>query len=356
MSNNTESTQQYDAVALFSGGLDSILAVKVIQEQGLRVKCLHFVTPFFGKPRKKKYWEKIFDIDIQNIDVGQEYVDMMAAGPSHGFGKVLNPCVNCKILMARKAREWMDKLGAKFIITGEVVGQRPMSQRRDTLDVIIRDADVKDVLVRPLCAKRLKPTPAEEAGYVDRERLLNLSGRGRKGQMELAQKYQLKEIPTPAGGCTLAEMESSRRFWPVFTHSPAPVADDFYLSNVGRQYWAGAYWLSIGRNRQDNETLERLCKESDLVFKTLGFPGPLCIGRQFPDAPWSEEVISDAAAFVASFSPKAVKSGAPVEVQVTHNGESKAITVRPSKENTFPWAEPTWEDAKAEKLEKGLAR
>jgi hypothetical protein len=343
--------KQYDAVALLSGGLDSILAAKVVMAQGVRVKCLHFVSPFFGKPHKLNHWGRVYGLDIDAVDVSREFAELLVEGPPHGYGKVLNPCVDCKILMLRLARELMDRYGASFIISGEVVGQRPMSQRRDALNIISRDAGVRDTLVRPLCAKRLAPTPAEEAGLVDRERLLNISGRGRKEQLRLAEEFGLEEIPTPAGGCMLAEVESARRYWPVLKHSPQPTAGDFALANTGRQFWSGPHWLVVGRDQRDNQRLEELVRPGDIVFKVQGFPGPLSLGRQFPGRPWSEEAVRDAAAFAASYSPKARKSGAETPVQVRCGGETGVVTVLPARQTPMDWQEPTWERAQEEKKE-----
>ena len=238
------------AFALFSGGLDSILAARLIMEQGLVVRCLHFVTPFFGKPQLIPHWEKVYGLEVEAVDVGEAFVRLLRERPAHGFGKVMNPCVDCKILMMRKARELMKKWGASFLISGEVLGQRPMSQRRDTLNVIRRDAEVKESLLRPLSAQLLDPTAPEISGLVDRNKLLGIFGRGRKSQMALADQMGLKEIPTPAGGCKLAEKENSRRYWPVLTRLKEPTVEDFELSNIGRQYWFGDHWLSMAATKR----------------------------------------------------------------------------------------------------------
>jgi hypothetical protein len=338
-------TDKYDAVALYSGGLDSILAIKVVEEQGLGVKALHFVSPFFGKPHKVAHWERTHGLDIEPVDVSEEFTALLVRRPEHGFGKVLNPCVDCKIFMLRRARELMERYGAGFIVTGEVLGQRPMSQRRDALNIISRDAGVRDVLLRPLCARFLPPTPMEESGRVDREALPQARGRGRKEQLRLADHFGLTEIPTPAGGCKLAEKESARRYWPVLVNAAPATAGDFELADVGRQYWSGRHWLAIGRNQADNARLERRTRGGDLVFKVLGMPGPLSLGRQFPGRLWTPAAVMDAAAFAASFSPKALKTGGPVQVQVVCGGESGVLTVVPSRETPMAWAEPLWEDA-----------
>jgi hypothetical protein len=214
--------ESFDALSLFSGGLDSILATKLLQSHGHRVLGLHFVSPFFGKPEKKDFWESEYGIPVEVIDVGQEFVDLMAAFPPHGFGKVLNPCVDCKILMLRRAKELLPAYGAKFIISGEVLGQRPMSQRADTLNIIRNDADVRDVLLRPLSAGVLQSTPMEESGLVDRSKLPSLVGRGRKGQYDLARALGVTTIPTQAGGCRLGERESPGATGPSCAPFPAP--------------------------------------------------------------------------------------------------------------------------------------
>ncbi len=336
--------KSYHALALFSGGLDSILAAKTILDQGLSVLCLHFTSPFFGKPGKIDHWRAIYGLDIEAVDVAEPYVRMLAAGPAHGLGKALNPCVDCKILMLRRAKELLSAYGASFIVSGEVVGQRPMSQRLDALNIISRDADVRDILLRPLCAKKLPPTAAETSGLVDRERLHAMGGRGRKDQMALAQAFGITEIPTPAGGCLLTELESARRFFPLFERIPDPSPADFALANIGRQYWAGPLWLAIGRNQSDNARLEGLLHEGDLAFKVRDYPGPLAIARRHAGAPWDAAAIADAAAFLASFNPKAVAIDGPVQVGVAGFAGSPVI-VTPSRHTPLGWKEPTWDEA-----------
>ncbi len=338
----------YDAVSLFSGGLDSVLAAKVIEAQGLRVRCLHFLSPFFGKPDQLEHFRRVFGVDVETLDVSDEYVAMLAQGPAHGFGRFLNPCIDCKILMLRRARSRMDELGAKCVATGEVIGQRPMSQRRDALNIISRDAGVRDVLIRPLCAKRFDPTQPELTGVVDRERLLNISGRGRKDQLRLAQEFGLTEIPTPAGGCVLAEMESAKRYWPVLKHASPPRAEDFLLANIGRQFWRGDLWLAIGRNQDDNQRLGELARPRDLVFKVQGFPGPICVGRHL-GRDWPPEAVRDGAAFCAGFSPKAKRGGGPVPVRVAQGDHTECVTVEPAAASEAAWRESTWDQAREEK-------
>ncbi|HKK32615.1 MAG TPA: tRNA(5-methylaminomethyl-2-thiouridylate) methyltransferase [Desulfomicrobiaceae bacterium] len=342
----------YHALALFSGGLDSIIATKVIQAQGLDVLGLHFVTPFFGKPQLVPGWEKNYGIPITSIDISREYIRLLKEWPLHHFGKVLNPCVDCKILMLEKARELMDVYGATFLISGEVVGQRPMSQRRDALNIIRKAAEAKEILLRPLSARLLEPTPMEESGLVDRDKLPQISGRGRKKQLELARKFKITDIPTPAGGCLLAEKESANRYWQILKHFPAPEPDDFFFANIGRQYWSGPHWLAIGRNRKDNEELERLARETDYLFDLVDFPGPSGVGRPVPGQEWSEETIRQGAALMASFSPRARQSHRGVAVRVQHRGEEQDVLVIPDRDLIGTWSIPDWDTAREEKREK----
>ena len=339
--------KNYDGIALFSGGLDSILAARLVMEQGLKVKCLHFFSPFFGHPGRIAHWTKEYGLDIDPVDVSDTFVELLKRGPAHGYGSAMNPCVDCKIVMMTRARELMQEYGAKFIISGEVLGQRPMSQRRDTLNAIRRDAGVRETLLRPLSAKLMDPTPMEESGLVDREKLKAFNGRGRKDQLALAEHFGITEIPTPGGGCKLTEKENTRRFWPVLSRLDQPTANDFRLADTGRQFWMGDFWLAVGRHKYDNEIYADLQRPDDLHFKIAGFPGPIAIGRSSRE--WDNESVQKAAALVASYSPKAVKAGEEgqsVGVRVTQNGQQSIVYITPSRESDF--AEPTWEAARDE--------
>lgn len=350
---DTPASGVYDSLVLFSGGLDSILAARVLMAQGLKVKCLHFISPFFGSAAAISSWSSKYGLDIDGVDISDEYCSMLLR-PAHGVGSVLNPCVDCKILMMRKAVELMAVYGAKFIASGEVLGQRPMSQRRDTLNIIRRDAEVKDILLRPLCAKHLDPTPMELSGLVDRERLYDFSGRGRKGQLALAEAMGITDIPSPAGGCLLTERENARSLWPVLKYATAG-PDDFRLALMGRQFWSkdgdNARWLVVGRDKNDNSVLQALTRASDITFKVKDFPGPLALARELAGAPWPAGLIADAAAFVASFSNKAVKAGGLVKVRV-HQGEKGLdgpgieLEVVPARQTPAAWGEAVWNESR----------
>ncbi|WP_045222511.1 DUF814 domain-containing protein [Desulfonatronum thioautotrophicum] len=343
--------QTYHALALYSGGLDSILAMKTIQDQGLRVLGLHFCSPFFGHPDKIDHWQRIYGLEIHPVDVHQKYIDILRQGPRFGYGKVLNPCVDCKITMLAHARSLLDHYGARFLITGEVLGQRPMSQRRDTLNLISKQAEVRDLLLRPLCAGHMPPTPMEEEGLVDRSRLHSISGRGRKDQLRLAEAYGLKEIPTPAGGCLLAEQESAKRFWPVLTRIPEPSPHDFALANLARQYWNKNLWVMVGRNKADNDTLERMAQNQDLLFKAVDIQGPLALGRCKPGMDWSEDDIREAALFVAGFTAKKRTPGEPAQIRVTTSGQSRILQIPQDTNAQYStgWSDMSWDQTRQEK-------
>ncbi len=343
--------KNYDALALFSGGLDSILAALTIQNQGLKVKCLHYVSPFFGYPEKVEHWKEIYNLDIDCIDIGNSYSSLLENIPKYGFGSTLNPCVDCKILMMNKSRELLAYYGASFIISGEVLGQRPMSQRRDTLNVIRRDADIKDILLRPLCALHMDITEAEKSGLVKRELLYNFSGRGRQEQLKLAKELGIKEIPTPAGGCKLTEQDTSARYWQVLSKHK-PKKENFILSNIGRQFWheENNIWLVIGRNKDDNESLEQVKEENDILLRVDGFPSPLALVRLQEDVEINETILQQACEHLASYSPKAVKfaeeNNEKVNVLCKINTTEKNYSIFPQRHDFF--CEPKWQIAQTE--------
>lgn len=270
------------ALALFSGGLDSLLACRVIQAQDITVKALKFVSPFFDYDlldRRQHYCADIkarYDIDVELIDISAEYLEMLAA-PAHGYGKNFNPCVDCKILLVSRAKELMADYGADFLITGEVIGQRPMSQRSDTLRIIERDSGTDEILLRPLCSRSLKPTQAEKQGLIDPTKLPHFSGRNRTPQIELAKSMGITDFPSPAGGCILTEPLRAARIRTLYRMNKpelrTPVNIRFLLQGRQFQLPSGA-WLAVGRQESENSKLELLQEEQDLIIKSANRPGP----------------------------------------------------------------------------------
>ena len=340
-----------DAVVLFSGGLDSILAARVLMAQGLVVRCLHCVSPFFGEPGAVQRWKRLYGVDVDVADVSDAFAALLRERPPHGFGKCLNPCVDCKILLLRAARRHMEEVGARFLASGEVLGQRPMSQRLDTLHLIPREAGVRGLLLRPLCARHLPPTEPEEKGLVDRERLLGISGRGRGDQLALARQFGFSEIPTPGGGCRLTERENARRYWLALTRKApgdgAPTARDFRLAATGRQYWrpfAGRWhWLCVGRNNKDNERLREGAGPGDVLLRLSGLPGPLGLARG--GLAWEKPLLEEAAAIVASCAPRA-REAAARGVRVRVLAGDLPLEVKPGDPGT--WDRPAWEEVREE--------
>ncbi len=294
------------AVALFSGGLDSILSCRVVASLGVRVKALRFVTPFFGHDlwlRKDEYEAETrekYGIDVALVDISDDYIRMVA-DPVHGYGKNFNPCLDCKILLASRAREYMERHGLDFIISGEVVGQRPMSQRRDAMRIVERDSGCEDILLRPLCAKNLQPTKPEREGLIDRDRLLGFSGRNRKPQMRLAEEFGISDYPSPAGGCVLTDPIIAARIRECYQDGNIPTADDLLFVQAGRQFrLPGGGWLALGRNRGENARIEALFRPGDLLLKMAGWPGPTGLLRR----PGSAGDIREAAALLKRFAKK----------------------------------------------------
>ena len=335
--------KQYDALALLSGGLDSILAARTIMDQGLKVLGLHFVTPFFGHTNLIPFWKEHYGIEVIEVDIRQKYIDMMLDGPSQGYGKWLNPCIDCKITMLAHAHDMLSEYGAKFLISGEVVGQRPMSQREDTLNLITKRADVRKSLLRPLSAKHFPPTPMEESGLVDREKLHDWHGRGRKPQMAKAEHYGFTKIPTPAGGCCLTEANGAARFVKLMQHRERPTVSDFTLARAGRQYWANDNWLVFGRTAADNNQVHECMEPTDYMLKLKDFPGPLAVCRPL-NGDWTPETIKDAAALVTSYATKARKhfeeTGDMIAVNVTRGDTVEVVEVEPTRETELQWVEP----------------
>jgi hypothetical protein len=329
--------KQITALALYSGGLDSTLACRVVMAQGIRVLAVKFVTPFFGYDllaRKEEYKGEVkekFGIDVFLHDITGPYLKMVR-NPAHGYGKNFNPCVDCKILLLSEARRMMPELNASFLFTGEVVGQRPMSQRRDTLRTIERESGCEGILVRPLCARNLEPTQAELDGFIDREQLLNFSGRNRKPQMELADKYGIEDYPSPAGGCTLTDPVLGGRIADYYDENEEIKTAEIRLLLVGRQFkMPKGGWLIVGRNHQENLRMEKLVQPGDWVLRPDDFPGPTVILHHSND----HDDLKLAAGILARYSKKSAVSQGNVNVIAERNGETLQLETSPLADDIF---------------------
>ena len=244
------------AIALFSGGLDSILAVKLVERQGIDVIPVHFYTWFTGHKEESfvKMCAKEYGIRPIVVDVSQKFLDVLFA-PKYGYGQGMNPCIDCKIFFFREAKRIMEEREAKFIVSGEVVGQRPMSQRKDTLKLIEKESGLEGLILRPLSAKVLPETLPEKLGWVDRNALEGIQGRGRKRQLELAREFGIKSIPSPAGGCILTDPTFSKRLKILMEVVGRPSLDEIRLLRLGRMFRLKGCILIIGRNERENQIL-----------------------------------------------------------------------------------------------------
>lgn len=322
------------ALALFSGGLDSSLAIKVILDQGIEVIALNFRSPFCCCEHSKGCGSSIkrmadsLSVEFKSIYLGQDYLEMIR-NPKHGYGKNLNPCIDCRIFKFRQAKEIMKEVGASFIISGEVLGQRPMSQHRAALKTIEKESGLEDLVLRPLSAKLLKPTIAEEESWVRREDLLKFSGRGRKPQISLAFSLGVKDYPCPAGGCLLTDSNFSNRLKDLFKFEQLNL-NDVKLLRVGRHFRISPQFkLVVGRNEKENMQLLNLSQNGDLCFECQSLPGPTAIGRGIAD----EEAKIQSARIVARYT----SLDEEVEVlmkSIPANGEKK-ISVQNINEKEF---------------------
>lgn len=257
------------AIALLSGGLDSILALKMMLDQGFEVLALNMKTPFCTCDSKGKCYSDLmarrFGVPLRRVFGGEDYLEIVK-NPGHGYGKHMNPCIDCRIFLFAKAKELMEQEGADFVFTGEVLGERPMSQRREAMNLIETESGLKGRVLRPLSARLLDPTTAEQEGIVDRGKLLDIRGRSRKQQLALARKYGIDDFPTPAGGCLLTDESFAAKVRESFQHGEDSLRH-MILLKVGRHFRAptGARIIA-GRNQEENESLMGLALPHEPKF------------------------------------------------------------------------------------------
>ncbi|MDW7711719.1 MAG: hypothetical protein SCH98_14725 [Deferrisomatales bacterium] len=285
------------AIALLSGGLDSTLAVKMMVDQGVEVVALNFMTPFCNCTAKSSSCKheasrvaRELGIPIRVRAKGMDYLKMVE-NPRHGYGRGMNPCIDCRIFMHREAVELMAEEGASFLVTGEVLGQRPMSQRRETLRVIERESGTENLILRPLSARHFEPTLPEREGWVDRGKLLAIEGRSRKEQIRLAEELGVSDYPCPAGGCLLTDADFAEKIRDLFRHKPGYDLRDVRLLRTGRHFrLRPGLKVVVGRNQEENEALERGVAEGDALLAGVDFKGPSALVRE-PLEPGDAEVI-----------------------------------------------------------------
>lgn len=276
---NRRRKQKTAALVLFSGGLDSILAVKILRAQDIDATPVCFESHFFSADKAQSA-AAASGLDLRVEDISKSHLSIVK-NPRHGRGAAMNPCIDCHLLMIKIAGGIMAREGFDFIATGEVLGQRPMSQHRQSLAIIDRQSGLAGKILRPLSAKLLAPTEAEINGLVDRDGLYDLSGRSRRGQLALAKKFGIKNIPQPGGGCILTDAEYARRLEELMRRRPNFGGNDARLLRYGRAVWQKDLLAVIARNQAECQNLKIMARAGDWLFEPQNFPGPTVLVRSF---------------------------------------------------------------------------
>jgi len=321
------------AVALLSGGLDSTLAVKMMIDQGIEVHALNFTSAFCtcDSGKKDKDGNKLaggcksqavrvaeeFGIPIKVLHKGMEYVEIVR-NPRHGYGKGINPCMDCRVFMFKLAKKYMAEIGAEFAITGEVLGQRPMSQRLQAMELVERESDMVGRILRPLCAKQMKPTIAESTGLVDREKMLGVTGRSRRPQIDLAEEIGVADYPCPSGGCLLTDKIFSKKIRDLLDHKAKVTTKDLSALKYGRHFRTDGVKIIVSRGEAENTPLVNLAQDGDTLLVPENFPGPVAIvtGENQNGA------VETACKVMLRYSPKAGGKGT---IKATRGGETTMI-------------------------------
>ena len=322
------------AIALLSGGLDSTLAARLLLEQGIEIEAVNFLTVFCTcTPREKtclvsKTAADKLGIKLRVFEISKEYFEIVK-NPKYGYGRNMNPCIDCRILMFKKAGEYMKVRGASFLITGEVLGERPMSQRRDAMRIIERDSGLEGLILRPLSAKLLKPTIPEEKGLVDRGKLLSIQGRSRKPQIQLAKQLNINDYPCPAGGCLLTDSGFANRMRDLIKHKRDFTINDVQLLKIGRHFrLSSGVKLIVGRDEKENNELLNLIGDDDICFYPASVKGPLGVGM----GTYSKHCLSTASSIVARYSDGDLNQKLEIRYKRNSDERGDSIEALPIKE------------------------
>ena len=325
------------AVALLSGGLDSHLAVRIMLEQGVDIEAVAIKTPFCDFDCGKGCGQRVREvadelgIKLKTVYFGEEYLRMLK-NPKYGYGSGMNPCIDCRGMMYNAAKEHMKKTNADFVITGEVLFQRPMSQNNRALHIIEKETDMECKVLRPLSAKHLPPTDVEKMGLINRENMGDIKGRSRKEQLMLAKHFGISEPPNAAGGCLLTDPSFSKRVKDILDHcDDIPTLNDIELLKVGRhlRITHDAKFV-VGRNKDENEVIKALLADGDVIMEVKDYVGPTCILRS---KNYDDSLIIKCAAIAARYSdaPRNDLS----KVSITVNGDKREVTVMPADIETI---------------------
>jgi len=307
------------ALALFSGGLDSMISVKLLREQGIKVTALHIDIGFGSTTDKRELLEsraKMVGADFDMVNIRDQFIEEILFNPKYGYGKNFNPCIDCHGNMFRIALGLLDKYDASFIITGEVVGQRPMSQRMDAIKNVTKlaGADESGLILRPMSAKLMDPTTAEIEGWVDREKLLDIEGRSREVQLRLAKEYGFEEFESPGGGCLLTEASMATKIRDVMEHGKFKVEDIDLLKHGRHLRLPDGAKLIIGRNKEDNEEIKKLSHPEFISANLTDIAGPVSLLSK--DATKEDRVLAARLILTYTKAPKDEEGGVMLDEEV----------------------------------------
>ncbi len=325
----------YDIVLLYSGGLDSLLAGAILAKQNLDVLAVKFIHPFspglwdnrnnspeFIHHTDLSDWRASVGLDIIKIPIpdseNDEYFRRII-NPRYGYGSNANPCLDCKICFMKRAVKIASQVNASGIATGEVLGQRPFSQRRQAIQLIERDAKVEKKVVRPLCAKHLPPSEMENSGLIDREKLYDFSGRGRFAQMQLAEKLGIRDYPSPASGCLLTDPGYSRRFFDALEHNEFSLHTS-QLLKFGRHFRFQGTRIVVGRNEVENNILQKHFSSQKIMLEPISTKGPIALVELSSD----DEIVKIAAEILARYCKEKDKK---VEIRITQCDKIKCLSL-----------------------------
>jgi len=272
------------AVGLLSGGLDSTVAAKLLIDIGINVYAINFISPFCTCTPKNASCSSIItavkqlgNIPLKRVILGDEYLEIVKK-PKYGYGKGMNPCIDCRVIKIKKAAQYMREIGAHFLFTGEVVGQRPMSQHRRAIEIIDKESQMAGLILRPLSAQILPPTIPEQKGLVDRKQLLAISGRSRKIQMLIASQKNINDYPCPHGGCLLTDLHFAKRLKDYFMHTQNPSINDIPLLKIGRHFrHENGDKIIVARNEKEGKLLLKLRTDSEIIFNPINFSAPVVL-------------------------------------------------------------------------------
>lgn len=315
------------ALALLSGGLDSIIAIKLIQSMGIEVEALHFVNPFHQSQTamlsKVRQLAANLNVKLHVREFGEDFLRVIEK-PQYNYGKQMNPCVDCRIYQLKEAKKLMTAIGVSFLITGEVLDQRPHSQRSDALDIVERDSGLRGFLLRPLSAKHLRLTVPEEKGWVDRNQLLDIKGRGRNQQIELARIFGITDYPSPAGGCLLTYQEYGEKVKDLLKFEKGLSLRSVKLLQTGRHLrLSSQVKIIVGKDETENDFLRLMASNTEIILELADYQGPTTLYL----GPIHEPTLELAAAITAGYSK--APGGEQASVITTRGFSQKLLGVVP---------------------------